>query len=410
MLEKLLSLLPYNPSIAHQLGFYAHRMREEATIRRTGMVFIILAFLVQFMAVASPPKSSATASPNDLIYGGISSVSDAVSTCTSNTKGYKVILDFYGITCKDVSASSVVTITSTQYGKGKDSFWSMGRKAYAIPGETNVTIPDSNCVNDQCHWRYLWGWDTGSHSTYQALRLKSALTGKTYYILFDCGNLVSVGLPPPYVTKPKPKPKPKPCKDSINQQDTLDCVIGSKSVKNITQNKADADGTLAQPGDILVYTLSGQNISNVTAKKYQFQDDFSDVFVYSTLVDAHGGKVDNTGLITWPVKNIGAKTTATVQVTVKVDNPIPATPADPGDRGLYDLKMTNTFGNTVNVSVPPPLTKVIETTATTLPNTGPGTGLMIAGSISLVAGYLFARSRLLSKEAGIAAKSNFVNG
>ncbi len=58
MFEKLLAVLPYNPSLAHQMRFYAGRMREEAGIRRIGLIFMVLTFFVQFFAVLSPPQST----------------------------------------------------------------------------------------------------------------------------------------------------------------------------------------------------------------------------------------------------------------------------------------------------------------------------------------------------------------
>lgn len=58
MFEKLLSALPsyYDSGVARQVSFYARRMREESTIRRTGLIFIVLAFLIQFFAVLNPPQ------------------------------------------------------------------------------------------------------------------------------------------------------------------------------------------------------------------------------------------------------------------------------------------------------------------------------------------------------------------
>lgn len=58
MFEKLLSLLPYNPGLAGQMSNYARRMRTEASVRLAGFILLVLAFLVQFLAVISPPKAA----------------------------------------------------------------------------------------------------------------------------------------------------------------------------------------------------------------------------------------------------------------------------------------------------------------------------------------------------------------
>src|ERR1700729_1336164 len=117
MFEKLVSLLPYNPSLGQQLSFYSHRMREEASVRRTGTIFLLLAFLIQFFAVISPPQATVADSTNDLIDGGFSSQSQAVSACKSNTKNYGDILSNYGITCAEVSSATSLTIKSTDDSK-----------------------------------------------------------------------------------------------------------------------------------------------------------------------------------------------------------------------------------------------------------------------------------------------------
>jgi hypothetical protein len=112
MFEKLLGLLPYNPSLVHQLGFYSERMREEASIRRIGMVFIVLAFMVQFFAVLSPPQVSTADSVNSLINGGFSTAAEAKSYCTNNVRHYKDILNAFGITCTAVGLGEAVDIHS----------------------------------------------------------------------------------------------------------------------------------------------------------------------------------------------------------------------------------------------------------------------------------------------------------
>ncbi len=419
MLEKLLSVLPYNPSMIHQLAFYSRRMREEASIRRTGFVFIVLAFLIQFTAVMSPPQSSATASPNDLVFGGFTTRVEAVSACNNNTKHYADILDYYGITCADVSKATELYIKSTDLNK---TLWSAGRIDYPKPGETKLTIPLTSGPDKSItiFWRYLWGWDTAGPSTYKALKVIPAATPKvTYWILFDCGNLVSHNFPTPYkkpipkptptptpTPKPTPTPTPAPCTGAINNEDTLVCVVEHKTAANTTQGLTDANNTTAQPGDIIVYTLYAHNTASVTVKNFLFQESLSDVLVYADVTDAHGGTLDpTTGLVTWPTQNLAPGQTATEQVTVMVkkdpSGQVPQTPPDPGDPGRFDLLMTNTYTNAINIAVPGGPTRVAATAATKLVNTGPGTSLFIAAAIMVAAGYFYSRSRLLATEASL---------
>jgi uncharacterized repeat protein (TIGR01451 family) len=201
MFEKLIALLPYSPSMVQQLAFYGKRMKDEAVIRRTGLIFIVLAFMIQFFAVISPPALTSAASNNDLINGGYNSASEASRDCSSNLENYGKILNYYGITCSEVANSPTVTIKSTDDNR---NLYSMGRLPYGLAGETPV-----NAAGATYYMRYLWSWDKGGPaSSYQALRILSQ-NHTLYYLLYGCGNLVSVGLPTPY-TAPAPAPAPVP--------------------------------------------------------------------------------------------------------------------------------------------------------------------------------------------------------
>ncbi len=198
MFEKLVAVLPYNPGLAHQLSFYAKRMREEAAIRRVGVMVIVLAFFIQFFAVLSPPQPTVAASSNDLINGGISSAADAKRNCQSNVQHYGDILNYYGISCADVGGASTVTLHSTDAG---NQYFSMGHLPYGarnpnsgkVTGEVPINIPGAGRV----YVRHLSSFDTGRYSSYKALKFRSSVTGKLYYILYSCGNLVAIGIPAP---------------------------------------------------------------------------------------------------------------------------------------------------------------------------------------------------------------------
>jgi uncharacterized repeat protein (TIGR01451 family) len=561
MLEKLLSNLPYNPGLTHQLAFYAKRMRGEAAVRRLGVLFITTALVIQFLAVLAPSQPTLASSSNDMIDGGIGSVSQAVNACTSNQRDYGTILFQYGISCNDVAAGSTVTLNSNDYNR---QLYSMGHLPYGKTGETPATVG-----NTTVYWRYLWSWDSSNASTYQAIQLKSHVTGRTYFLLYNCGNLVSIGLPPaaprcqynyflysndskcvapckydaniasnnpncvqrctynsaiaatsaqcfkpcdynklipassaqcfkpcplagktglpatsPQCSAPCPynssilannvqcfqpcqynkaipatsancfqpcqynnaipatsaqcfKPcdynksiaatnsqcfKPcqynnsipatdnscKPCTDSISSTDSLACVKISKSASNPTQGKTDANNTTANPNDTIVYTLYAKNQGKAVVKGYIFQENLSDVLDYADVIDLHHGAIDNTThVVSWAAQDIAAGTTATEQITVKVKAVLANTPASSSDPGHFDMIMTNVYGNTINIKLPPTvITTVAAVTTTTLPNTGPGTGLIFSFIIILIASYFYARSRLLAKEATIAIHVN----
>ena len=463
MFEKLLSLLPYNPGLAHQMAFYSKRMREEASLRRIGLTFLVLAFLVQFFAVLSPPQSTVASTDNDLISGGISSAADAKQNCLRDTRGYMHIMHEYGISCAAFDSAEQLTIhTDAQ------NYYSMGHNPSA-----GVDTPANIQGAGTLYWRKLSTWH---QATWHVLRIRNQ-DNKVFYVIYDCGNLVSVGIPsssplqtvteggivdsaPPVQAPrptpapapapapkptptpqpqpvPKPTPKPvcqynaalpadssqcfqpcqynsllpasdldcKPCDKSVNTIDTLACVSVHKTASNDTVGLANADGSTAKGGDVITYTLYAENKGKAEVKAFTFQENLSDVLDYADVTDLHGGTINTDKVVSWSAEKLAAGSTATQKITVKVKDPIPQTPAAPSDPMHFDLTMTNVYGNAVNIKLPGSPAKTIETaTTTSLPNTGPGASLFIAAAIVITAGYFYGRARLLAKESNLAVQ------
>ena len=423
MFDNLLSALPYNPSIIHQLSFYAKRIRKEKAVRKVGIVFIVLAFLIQFFAFVSPPQPTLAYSPNDLVNGGFSNAQEAYNACAANLKdnvatngspvGYGDVLANYGISCAEVKAARTITLNSDSYNK---TLYSMGSQPYDLAGETPVNIDTATY-----YIRYLWAWDSsGTSSNYQALVVRSS-SGQLMFLLYPCGNLVAVGVPIPVkpVTPPKPPKKPTtpvPCSGVISSVDFTACVTTTKSAIDITQNSINADGITAQANDLIRYNLYAKNNGTGVVKDYVFSDSLAYVLDYAHIAVLGTGKVNTaTQQIIYPVRNIGPGQTASVYFEVRVNSPIPQTPPSPSDPNYFNMEMVNTYGKTIVIHLPLTPTQTIENvtnstntnnTAAVLPNTGPGTGFMIAAVITAIAGFFFYRSRLLAKESVIAIKEN----
>ncbi len=631
MFQKLLSNLPFNPSLIGKVSFYANRLKKETFVRRLGVFFVIAALGVQVFAMIAPAQPSLAASSNDLKYGGFHSQSEIVSYCQGNGE-YQAILANYGISCAAVAGGHVGTLGARDYG---GNLFSMGRLPYGIAGETPVSVPGVGTY----YLRYLWGWDSpGTVSHYTALYGTRA-DGSTFMILFDCGNLVLVGLPPaqpapktiscsnlfmsvpmsskvdvgskikvwgqasganlppgelvdmhydfvtdkaqvlgtadaqgvPFVgstatdstqreftvsqsghfffrlfvkydggskdavasfaclkdiyVNETPKPEKKlectnlitsftnnqkivagttvnvrgqssgqnlgpgeladmyydyvdaggkvlgsqkalgvpfkdntaidttprtfkldkagvytfrlavkydgssksavgnltgncikkvevvpPC-DKSKHNDEHECIILNKKASNDTQHIPDANNTVAHAGDIITYTLSAKNTSsNTTIKKFVFEENISDILEYADIVDLHGGTKDDHNTVKWPAVDIRANETVSKQITVKIKTPIPQTPKSVSNPGSFDMTLTNVYGDTVNVKLPPTVTKTTEQVTTSLPNTGPGETLVVGTTIAVVVGYFFARSRLMVKELELVRNEYAVSG
>lgn len=467
MFEKLLANLPYNPDLVKQISFYASRLRREQAVRRTGLVFIVLAFMVQFFAFISPPQSTTAYSSSDMVNGGVSSKADAVSACRDNLKNYGDVLWNFKITCQDVANASVTSVRSTDYdGRLFSMSWLPYGPTNPHSGKpTDETPYNLAKVSETIYARRLTSADTIPFSTYQVLQGTSS-SGRTFFIMFDCGNLMFAGLPNPVEicrnngnvyyagderchdaafqevcpynlhlpanspqckpckfdntipadskkcvapcpyndNLPEDSPRCKPCKDAASSENALACIVEHKTAGNTTQGLVDAHNTTAQPNDVIVYTLFAENKGKAAVKNFVMQENLNDVLDYAKVVNLHGGKIGTDKLVSWPGAAIKPGSTVTHKITVRVKSPLPTNTPPAGDPSHFDKIMTNVYGNAVNIRVPSPTPTPITPAVTAsedLPNTGPGAGLAIAALVVMVAGYFFARARLLVDESMI---------
>lgn len=203
-LNRLLSNLPFNPSLINQVGFYSKRLKQETSVRRIGFAFMALTFFVQLFAVVAPPQPSlAQDVNNDIIRGGFQTKDQAILMCIDPQRDFSTILAHYNISCDNLAAATTEVIQSTNDNR---QIKSMGRLNYFSDDEA------VNIGGGTYYMRYLWKWDKGTPSTYKALQGLSN-SGQTFYILFNCGNLSLVGNPPTPPPPPPPTPTPEPFTD-----------------------------------------------------------------------------------------------------------------------------------------------------------------------------------------------------
>lgn len=434
MFKKLLSNLPFNPSLIGEVAFYAKRLHRESALRRTGFVLLALAIAIQIFAVASPPEPTLAESNNDIVRGGFSSREQAVTYCRSNTQDFANILAYYKVSCEALASGATKTIRSTDNGKALDS---MGRvpQGSVIARTGKPTDEYSVMINGTEYFmRNLWSWDSGSSSTYKVLEVKNS-DGTSIMILYNCGNIVTVGkYTPP--EKPRPQtPEPKdlcskipgtqtnkaqcdvcpnvpgeqtnkdecyPCPEAKNNDATTACLELTKTASNPTQKISDANGTMAFANDTVLYTLKVTNKGTQAVKGFVIEENMSDVLEYAEITDMHGGQKDDKQIVRWPKQDIAAGTSIQKQISVKIKDPVPQTPISASDPASFDLVMTNVYyGTSVSIKLPSGTVKSTEAVVQSLPSTGPGTTLAVAFGVITVAGYFFARSRLLAKELSI---------
>jgi hypothetical protein len=102
MFKKLLSNLPFNPSLLDQVSFYYGRLRQEEAVRRVGFVLIVAAMVVQFIATVYPPQQSLAASPNDIL-NGITNKNSILRAWDANTHHLRDVYSKFGITRENIA-------------------------------------------------------------------------------------------------------------------------------------------------------------------------------------------------------------------------------------------------------------------------------------------------------------------
>lgn len=193
MFRKLVSNLPFSPALVGQLGFYARRLRKEELTRRIGLVFTVLALIVQSFAVFSPPEQALASSASDVIPGGVQSIQQIVATYDAGAIGqndFKDLMDYLGITRHELvtmygSKTSVCSSDKEVISFGRQHHYSAaeGELVHNIPRQTGgfstfYSVPLYRF--DSVHNRPL--------NCYESYKGESASAG-TFWIQLKCGNV-----------------------------------------------------------------------------------------------------------------------------------------------------------------------------------------------------------------------------
>ena len=524
MFRKIVSNLAFSPALVGQLGFYAKRLRKEEATRRIGLVFTVLALVVQSFAVFSPPEAANAANGDNVIYSGIASKDDLLAIYdrgvdSAGRADIRQIYTHFGVSRQDIANATVGTYYTNDFN---GQLKTVGRNDWGVSNRSAVRVTDTNTT--VYTGQFLDGYNY-KRWPMKALIGTRSVDGAWFAITMDCGNVVYVVPPPPvkrpvaacsaltvtpisrtkmrlnasasaidgaaiegyiYTVKnssgtvvtsqrvattaptsqlevtlprdgsytasvtantnlgdrtssgcttsltvsPEPRcplnpalvqssPDCKPCEaDATLWYKDTQCLPGfeiAKSVSNLTQQQADANGGTAQPNDQLRYTLTVTNKGKATGD-YTIGDSLSDVLEYADVVDLGGGSLGQTGntehkatpdgtpsslvnpAVTWPAVTLKPGQSASKTVLVRVKAIIPVTAKSMTNMKSYDCKMSNTFGNTLSVAVACPPEKVAETVTTQLPHTGATENMIFAGIVLAVVTYFYARARQTKTE------------
>jgi uncharacterized repeat protein (TIGR01451 family) len=188
MFKKIVTNLPFHPTLLGDLGYYLRRVRQEQAIRRLGLVFVILAMFVQIFAFLSPVKSTIAYNTGDIVYGATSK-EDIVKAFKNNKdpKGrtdVRAIFDYYGIGLDQIQNSKKTTISDSD----NDKYINTSRSPVAS-GSSFVKVPGA--IDGGIYEFPLKYWNKSEFPNgYPALTGISTYGFRFWILLKGCGNIV----------------------------------------------------------------------------------------------------------------------------------------------------------------------------------------------------------------------------
>lgn len=245
MFKKLVSNLPFSPTLVGQLGFYANRLKKEEATRRIGLILTALALLLQSFVVFSPPESANAASASDLVYGGIHTKTQLLAAWDKNTQGYRDLLKHAGLTRANLVKAKEGHINSRTNGKG-NGWLTWGRVA---KGGAKFRESSFKVGNQTIYARSLAAYDTGSstkgNGSYFSAFIMTNSKGQQVVVTKACANIVMK-------TRPKSDANIKVCNlatkkiitirqsqfnKNKHSKDTKNCQAKSIKVCDLTTKK-----------------------------------------------------------------------------------------------------------------------------------------------------------------------------
>lgn len=382
MFRKLVSNLSFSPALITQVGFYAHRLRQEEATRRLTVVFVVLALVVQSLAVFSPPDSANASSEQDLIRGGVQSLDDFIARYDKNADDIRDIYTTLGIERNEILAAKHGSFNS------KNDIYSISRYGQysAEQGETSFSYARSSGGMGMRYSSPLALSDTSeskkrSGTTYEAWIGQSVKLG-WFAIMKANASIATQGFPATITP---------------NSTVATSSLIKSLSAQNLTQI-ATADKVNARAFDKISYTMSVKNTGTKTAL-LPLTINLSDALQYASIVDDGGGLFNpETKTLSWNTVSIPAGQSQQRTFALQLSSTIPATPTGESNGNSYDCTMATTFGSSTAVRVECPVAKGVESIIGDLPPAGITTNILFSFALLSVVLYFYFRTRQLKKE------------
>lgn len=187
MFKKLVSNLPFQPSLLGDVSFYISRLKQEEIIRRFGVLLLLIGFGLQIFTVAFPPQATLATHRSDIIYGA-STKTDVLSAYRRNEdqlgrKDIRAIFNNYGIGEAQIQNAKKVTISD-----GDSNYINTSRN---ISVDGTKFVPISGAVDGGIYEFPLTYWRKNEYPNgYPALTGLSTYGFRFWILLKGCGNIV----------------------------------------------------------------------------------------------------------------------------------------------------------------------------------------------------------------------------
>ena len=304
MFKKIVSNLPFTPSLLPQISFYARRLSQESATRKLGVLFAGLTIILQSVLFVAPPQPSLASSNNDVIFGGLSRTEseakqqlinqvyrgDNAMVSPYNNKTYydlDILFQHFNITEQDIRNAEKVTICS-QCNEQDKRKRSVGRLPNSVDASKDVKFTPADSRHSY-YLRPLYIWDSSSHSKYEALKIRDGV-----WILLNCGNIVVDDVP------------------DANLE--------------LTKTQSPRNGATIAPGSTVTYGFTLKNTGNATAQNVTVLDRFPSTTIFSNIQVNKGQAKTVTDKTTingktytrWTFGNVPAGQTLKVSMTARL--------------------------------------------------------------------------------------------
>lgn len=387
MFRKLVSNLPYSPALIADIGFYANRLRDEEATRRMTILFVVLALIMQSLAVFSPPESANASSEQDIIRGGVTDLNDFLLRYDHNEDDIKDIYTTAGISRDEISAMHPGSITAS------NNTYAMSRFGQLSSSDKEVSMSYQRSVGG-VGIRYFspLSETAGTNVRLEGWIGKSSNIG-WFGIIKANGSLATHDVPA-----------------TISTGNSTE-LTGLRTVRgiNLSQDSQSIDKTTVKPLDRISYTLvqSNPRDTSVTA---DFSVRIADILEYATIIDNGGSTIDEkSGTMSWSRVQLPPGTSQERTFVVQMLSDLPATSKGNSDPSSYDCKLTVVFGNKLTAPVDCPTPKIIESLLSLLPPTDMGLNIAFGTIVLSTVTYFYIRTHQLRKEIRI-IRHNFNTG